>query len=89
MNPPGDIVLTDLRDRGRLRIDRADPEIGISAALLRQMRAGATHPDVTLDGDLLTINAVNRRVTYRIGDYHPIGLPDDGENGWWYAEAVA
>jgi hypothetical protein len=84
--PPGDVTMTVLMDIGRLRIVRADPQIGISAPLLRMMRAGDRHPDVTIDGDVLTINAVNRRLVYRIGEYHPIGLPDSGENGWWYAE---
>jgi hypothetical protein len=84
--PPGDVILTRMADTGRLRVDHADPQIGVSALLLRMMRDGDYDPDVTIDGDVLTINAVNQRLIYRIGDYHPIGLPDNGETGWWYAE---
>jgi hypothetical protein len=52
-------------------IDRADPRIQIADDFLDEIRAGNHHPDVTLDGDLLKIRAVNRTVVYRIGVYIP------------------
>jgi len=40
--------------------------VAISEGLIRQVRAGQSHPDVRLDGDVLTIDAANRRVSYRL-----------------------
>jgi hypothetical protein len=78
MTTVGECIVTQLYDmevdlslrRGRLRIERADPRIWISEELLNHL----DHPDVTLTGgDLLTIDAVNKRVIYRIdyGRSHP------------------
>lgn len=67
---PGDIHLTTINDPGyapRIQIDRADYRVWIAAGLLDKIRAGDHHPDVTLDGDRLTINGTTRSVTYRIG----------------------
>lgn len=53
---------------GRPRIDHADPVAWISAEILDEIRSGNYHPDVTVDGDLLTIRGSNRTVIYRIGE---------------------
>lgn len=72
----GDCVLgADYGDpddlHGRLRVDRADPIIWVSAEIVERVRVNDHHPDVTVDGDLLTIRASNRTVIYRIGEYYP------------------
>lgn len=61
----GSVTATSLSD-GRLRIDEAPPRIRISDTLMDALRAGPHHPDVSLDGDVLRIDAVNRQVAYRI-----------------------
>jgi hypothetical protein len=65
----GECVLTTT-DEG-VRIDQADPEILIASELLDEMRAGSLHPDVSLDGELLRIEGINRTVIYRLGDKVP------------------
>jgi hypothetical protein len=63
-----------------IHIDRADPRIQIADELLDEVRAGNHHPDVTLDGDLLKVRAVNRTVIYRIG----VHIPDrQGHTAEW------
>jgi hypothetical protein len=69
---PGQCILhvfprgtSDLYDR--IFVERADPAVAISEALIRQIRAGDAHPDVRLDGDVLVIDAANQRVSYRLG----------------------
>jgi hypothetical protein len=66
MTSPGDLVLRD--ERPGLRVLQADPKILIGGEVLEELRAGRHHPDVTLDGDVLTINGINRKVIYRIGE---------------------
>lgn len=54
-----------------LRIDHADPRVLISAEVVHDLRAGVIlrgSPHITLNGDLLRIEAVNRTVIYRIGE---------------------
>jgi hypothetical protein len=55
----------------RLVVDRADPEVLIADELMHQIRTGQHHPDIHYDGDLLTIDGVNRKVIYRVGDAMP------------------
>jgi hypothetical protein len=61
----GECVLTRVVCHG-VRVDRADPLILISQTLLDS--AGEWVPGATVDGDLLTINAINGTWVYRIGD---------------------
>lgn len=65
----GECVVTAVGDR--LRVDRADPEIVIAPEFLDEIRAGRHHEDVHLVGDLLRIEALNRRVVYRVGEMIP------------------
>ena len=51
-----------------LHIDQADPFIVISDQIMASWRAGDLMPQVTLDGDLLTLACVNRTVSYRLTD---------------------
>lgn len=55
--------------RPELRIDQADPIILVSAKLLVQLTDPHHHPAATVVGDLLTVQARNRTVIYRIGEY--------------------
>lgn len=76
--PDGTCTLTRL-ENGRLRIDQADPRVLMSAELVTEA-AASPHPDVELDradfthpgahvGAVLKINAVNRRLVYRLTEY--------------------
>jgi hypothetical protein len=81
--PRGECICTS--QDGRLRIDRADPRIFISAELLGVLAAGpstAWPRDATLDradctealghaGAVLKLHGVNRTVIYRITEYVP------------------
>jgi len=58
-------LLCSIRD-GDVYIDRADPKICISDELLRMLRY-APGKGVSVDGDVLRIDAANRSVVYRIG----------------------
>jgi len=49
-----------------ITVVEADPAVLISAALVDELAAGNRAPEVTLDGDVLTIDAANRRVVYVI-----------------------
>jgi len=64
----GEFLATQIQDGAtrRLFIDRADPRILISAAIIEAARSGAS-PWTSLDGDVLRIEAENRTVVYRIG----------------------
>lgn len=53
-----------------LLVERADPEILISPELLDEIR-DHRRADVHLDGDVLTIHGLNRKVIYRVGDKVP------------------
>lgn len=64
MNATGTCTVQQL-ETGHLRVLEADPRVWISVELLEQISANP-HPDVSLIDDVLTINAVNRRVIYRI-----------------------
>jgi hypothetical protein len=73
---PGDIVLAE-HDDGRIEVVNADPTIWISAQLVELAHDDGLHPAVTVrcepatcpTGDVWTIDAVNRRVVYRVGEY--------------------
>ena len=54
-----------------LVVDHADPRILVTAEVVELGERGELHPDVTLLDGLLTIDGVNRRVIYRIGDPVP------------------
>lgn len=60
---------TELSADGRLRVTSAPRRIRIPAELLCGMEAGEIHEDVAFADGLLTITAVNRTVSYRIGKY--------------------
>lgn len=68
---PGQCLLHIIRSAepggpGRVWVERADPAVAISHGLIRQIREGGNHPDVSLDGDVLVIDGVNQRVSYRL-----------------------
>jgi hypothetical protein len=91
MPPPADLpdgaCITTRLDDGRLRIDRADPRILISAELLVEIyvapmigvslapewpyRYPPVHADGFWEGALLKVCGVDRSVVYRIGEYVP------------------
>jgi hypothetical protein len=60
----GDCVVG--REGDDIVIWRADPVTQITHTMVEEIRAGNCRPEITLEGDILTINAVNRRVVYRI-----------------------
>ena len=62
---PGLAVLTRLED-GRIRVDRADPIITISADLLEQ----ADRESMVIDRDIVKFGDINP-TTYRITERHP------------------
>ncbi len=64
----GDCYMARIGDT--LEVTRADPRILITQQALDEVRNGDRRY-VTLIGDILTINASNRRVIYRIGEYLP------------------
>jgi hypothetical protein len=72
------IVTRDIGPPERFTIDRADPRVLVSAALLDEIKnarpgeffAFDGRPHAELDGDLLKIYGDNRTVIYRIGDKH-------------------
>ena len=57
---------------GALFVERADPVVAISEALVIRIRAGGAHAGVSLDGRTLVIDAANQRVSYRL---EPCGQP--------------
>ena len=61
----GDVIISR-RDDGAAIIDRADPKTLITAEMVDAVRAGRCEPWARLDGDVLTLEGVNRRVVYRI-----------------------
>lgn len=61
-------------------VHHADPRVMISSCWIRQARRGDWGPGVTLVDDVLTINAVDRRVVYRIGVLH---LVEDCYEAQW------
>ncbi len=68
---PGQCVLHIIRgggvdEHGRMFVERADPEIAIAEALIRQVRDGRGHADLSLDGETLVIDGANQRVSYRL-----------------------
>lgn len=67
---PGQCLLHNID--GRLFVERADPQVAIAEPLITQIRAGTGHPDCHLDGNVLTINGANQRVSYRL---EPSGQP--------------
>jgi hypothetical protein len=67
----GECIFTRHWEDGRLTVDRADPRVVVSAALLDEWRRGEGEPEVTVNGDVLRIAAANRTVIYRIGEKVP------------------
>jgi hypothetical protein len=67
---PGQCLLHVIRDPdnpdGRVFIERADPVVAISHGMIRQVRAGKAPAGISLDGDVLVIDAANQRVSYRL-----------------------
>ncbi len=62
---PGQCVLHNIG--GRLFVERADPVVALAPELIRQVRAGKGHPDMSLDGRVLVIDGANQRAAYRLG----------------------
>jgi len=62
---PGQCILHNMD--GALFVERADPVVAISEALVARCRAGTAPPGITLDGTTLVISAVNQQVSYRLG----------------------
>lgn len=71
MTDLGECILTRHWDSGALTVDRADPRVMVSAELLDEWRSGKGEPEVTINGDVLRIEASNRTVIYRIGEKVP------------------
>jgi hypothetical protein len=92
-NEAGGMVVTQVN--GRLRIDQADDRIRVSTALMDELRAGHGHPDVSLSGDAIGVEAVNGRFAYQITGKDPGGRCYLAERvevpslGAWWAEAAA
>ena len=61
---PGQCILHTMG--GRLLIERADPVVAISHGMIRQVRSGQAPAGISLDGDVLVIDAANQRVSYRL-----------------------
>jgi len=61
--PPGEAVFTRVGDR--VRVDRADPIIWISSALLE----ADNYESLVINGDLITMGDIGT-VTYRITERH-------------------
>jgi hypothetical protein len=59
---------TDGDGKVRVDINRADPRVVISAPIVDAARSGAS-PWTSVDGDVLRIEASNRTVAYRLGEY--------------------
>ncbi len=68
----GELIIkqVDYDDPGKIEIVHADPLIAISVELLADMRR-SEDPRTRLVDDVLTIDAVNRRVVYRLGEKVP------------------
>ncbi len=72
--PVGEPILRRHLDGPRayeLEVVRADPRVMISEELIDEIRAASDDSDCRLAGDVLTIDAVNQRVIYRLGDQVP------------------
>ncbi len=71
----GDCIVTRHWRNGlaELTVDQADPRVLWTRELLEAVADGSAlgSPEVSLRGDVLTINAANQRVIYRIGEYLP------------------
>lgn len=61
---PGQCLLHVLG--GRLFVERADPVVAISHGMIRQVRAAQAPAGVSLDGNVLVIDAANQKVSYRL-----------------------
>ena len=61
---PGQCILHNMN--GQLWLERADPVVAISHGMIRQVRSGQAPAGISLDGDVLVIDAANRQVTYRL-----------------------
>jgi hypothetical protein len=67
---PGQCILHNMG--GRLFVERADPVVAITRALVTQVRSGTGHGELRLDGRTLVIDGANQRVCYRL---EPSGQP--------------
>lgn len=68
----GELQLTVMgEENALLMIDRADPRILVGETLMVMLRRGEGRPGVSLNGDVLTIDAMNGRVIYRLRERVP------------------
>lgn len=78
----GELWLTRINEEGddvAVVINLADPLVLINDELLLWWRNGNTAPALTLDGDVLTIKALNQTVVYRL-------TGERDQYGSWFAE---
>jgi hypothetical protein len=61
---PGQCILHNLN--GRLFVERADPVVAFTQALVAQIRAGTAPAGLSLDGDTLVIDGSGGQVFYRL-----------------------
>lgn len=59
---------------GGIEVEHAGPRILIPAEAVCGMERRTCHPDIILDGDVMTISGRNRRVVYRITGKDPCRL---------------
>lgn len=72
--PVGELVLCRRLNGPRayeLEILRADPRVMISEELIDEIRAASEDSECRIVDDVLTIDAINQRVIYRIGEQVP------------------
>ena len=70
----GDCLLRSIIGPGgvrRIEVYKADPRILIAEEIVERIRRGEAAPEVTLRGGVLTIDAANRRVVYRLVRHMP------------------
>lgn len=78
----GKLVVSYMRGAGVL-IERADEQVRLNGEFVANAQTGRSLPGVTIDGDVLTVCAVDRTVVYRVD------LADwDDETGTWGARLV-
>jgi hypothetical protein len=67
---PGTLTLYS-NSPSELWVLQADPRIWIQAGMVAMLRAGVMSPAARFADDVLTIDAANRRVVYRLREYLP------------------